>query len=247
MTNMNNYKIYKYTNLINGKIYIGQTCRSIKKRAGKDGIHYQGCAHFYRAIQKYGWNNFICEIIIDQLSQDEANYWEEYYITSLKSYDYNYGYNIAFGGLNKTMPDSSRLLISQKAKVRYLDPTQNPMYGKKHNETTKNIMSEKKLGDKNPFYGKHHSIESKIKISQNNKGKTNNKKIWTYEERQEASLKFKEIAKSWSRKVHCIEDNLIFNTVTEAAQYYSISKGTLSGHLHGKQLSCKNKHFEFVS
>lgn len=73
------YKIYKYTNLINGKIYIGQTKNSLEKRA-LNGTNYKGSRYFYNAIQKYGWNNFIPEILEDGLSLDKANIREEYYI-----------------------------------------------------------------------------------------------------------------------------------------------------------------------
>lgn len=42
--------IYKYTNIINGKIYIGQTCMSLHERAGSNGSNYKGSRHFYNAI-----------------------------------------------------------------------------------------------------------------------------------------------------------------------------------------------------
>ena len=59
----NNYCIYKHTNLINGKVYIGQTCQLPEKRFGKNGNGYKGCRYFYNAIECYGWNNFKHEII----------------------------------------------------------------------------------------------------------------------------------------------------------------------------------------
>lgn len=51
------YQVYCYTSP-SGKIYVGQTGQSIKARAGKDGINYQQCPYFYKAIQKYGLENF---------------------------------------------------------------------------------------------------------------------------------------------------------------------------------------------
>ena len=47
--------IYKATNIINNKVYIGQTMRSLSQRAcGSAGIGYRHSFHFYAAIQKYG-------------------------------------------------------------------------------------------------------------------------------------------------------------------------------------------------
>ena len=91
------YKVYCYTSP-SGKIYIGQTGQSIKARAGKEGINYQQCPYFYKAIQKYGLENFKVDILKDNLTHEEANYWEEYYINLLDSTNQARGYNLAEGG-----------------------------------------------------------------------------------------------------------------------------------------------------
>ena len=87
-----------YTNKINNKKYIGQTCRSLKERSGKEGNGYIGCHAFWNAIQKCGWHNFIPTIIKDNLSKDEANQLEIELIKQYKTIDKNYGYNILNGG-----------------------------------------------------------------------------------------------------------------------------------------------------
>ena len=48
------YKVYKYT-APNGKLYIGQTCNSLRRRAGNHGECYVECPLFYNAIKKYGF------------------------------------------------------------------------------------------------------------------------------------------------------------------------------------------------
>ena len=51
---MKSYKIYKYTNLITGMSYVGQTCKTLKQRAEPNMKGYIGCVKFWEAIQHYG-------------------------------------------------------------------------------------------------------------------------------------------------------------------------------------------------
>lgn len=242
------YKIYKYTNLINGKIYIGQTKNTLEQRA-INGTNYKGSTYFYNAIQKYGWNNFKPEILEDNLTLEEANQKEEYYISLFDSTNPEIGYNIRLGGNNSQVAESTKKIISSKAIERYKDKTKNPMYGKTHSIESIHKMSELKSGKSNPMYGRKLSKESRKKISEHHKGENNpiHNHIYTDEERIAMSEKFSELAKNWSKKVICIEDDMIFDTITSASDYYGVKKATLSGHLNGRQKSCKNKHFKFVS
>lgn len=93
---MNNYCIYKHTSP-NGKVYIGQT-NDIKRRWGRNGKEYENSPCFYNAILKYNWENFQHEIIEDNLTKEEANKKEKYYINKYHAKDPNYGYNLADGG-----------------------------------------------------------------------------------------------------------------------------------------------------
>ncbi len=71
--------IYKLTNKINGNFYIGKTS-NIKKRMSAHKCDRQCNTHLSRAIDKYGFNNFILEIIwsgnIDLLNEKEIYYVE---------------------------------------------------------------------------------------------------------------------------------------------------------------------------
>ncbi len=90
------HKVYAHINKINGKIYIGQTCQSLKQRSGRNGSLYLQCPAFGEAIKKYGWNNFKHIVLIDNLSQEEANIIERELI---KKYNTIIdGYNIDPGG-----------------------------------------------------------------------------------------------------------------------------------------------------
>lgn len=97
------YIIYKHTNKINGKSYIGQTIQKPSRR-WRDGKHYIDQI-FGVAIKKYGWDNFEHIILKDNIQTvEEANYWEEYYIKYYHTciYDPNCnGYNVSWGGYNR--------------------------------------------------------------------------------------------------------------------------------------------------
>lgn len=97
--------IYKITNTINGKFYIGQTIQNVKER------FYQHCATkcskavsnmaIHRAIKKYGKSNFTVEVIeeIDSANlNDRERYWIKYYNS------YNNGYNSTKGGQDGCKP-----------------------------------------------------------------------------------------------------------------------------------------------
>lgn len=91
------YCVYMHKNKINGKVYIGQTC-DIKSRFAQEGRYYKNCPAFYNAIVKYGWDNFEHIILKDNLTKEEADKWEIYYIKEFKAQDKRYGYNIVSGG-----------------------------------------------------------------------------------------------------------------------------------------------------
>ena len=80
-----------------GKIYVGITSRDVRQR-WQNGRGYIKNDHFYRAIQKYGWNKFEHEVIAENLTKDEACEMEKVLIKELKSNDYHFGYNLSAGG-----------------------------------------------------------------------------------------------------------------------------------------------------
>lgn len=93
--------IYLHRNKSNGKVYIGQTIQSIENR-WKNGNGYKPCTYFYKAIQKYGWENFD-HIILEQnenWTQEELNNKEKEYILLFKANNPQFGYNICEGGSN---------------------------------------------------------------------------------------------------------------------------------------------------
>ena len=100
---MKMYTIYRHVNKINGKSYIGQTCQKLENR-WHNGHGYKKTHQtaFYNAIQKYGWDNFEHEILVENIKTlQEANKLEQYWIAYYHTWVYDpecNGYNQTKGG-----------------------------------------------------------------------------------------------------------------------------------------------------
>ena len=93
--------IYKATSITTGKIYIGQSCQTLEKRMlqhlSRATTNYDPNNHFHNAIRKYGFSDFVFQVIEDNIISDEVlnereKYWIEYYNS------YYDGYNSTLGG-----------------------------------------------------------------------------------------------------------------------------------------------------
>lgn len=92
-------RIYKYTNLINKKVYIGQTKQSLKQRHKNHLSELNDNTYFHRAILKYGIENFKLELVEDNIPYDKLDEREKYWIQYYDSfYTSNKGYNLTQGG-----------------------------------------------------------------------------------------------------------------------------------------------------
>lgn len=90
----NNYCIYMHENLINGKKYIGQTCQKPEIRWGKNGKNYSESSCFFDGILEYGWRNFSHQILETNLSAEQADEREVYYIQLYDTTNSEKGYNL---------------------------------------------------------------------------------------------------------------------------------------------------------
>jgi group I intron endonuclease len=101
------YKVYVWTNSVNGKRYIGTTGTTMEKRAGVNGYYYQGSPKFYAAIQKYGFDKFHYDILADGLTKEEAAELEARYIKEFDTMNPDVGYNLQEGGFPDRVPKSN--------------------------------------------------------------------------------------------------------------------------------------------
>lgn len=142
--------IYKITNNVNGKLYVGQTTRGIEKRWKEHCQPSSECSVIKRAVSKHGKDNFSIEIVAEGNSLAELNILEEKLIIDLGC-RYPKGYNLQMGGSNHTHSEISKRLMSQKQVGRIQsketrEKIRAKAIGRKHSaEFIKN-----RLGDKNP-------------------------------------------------------------------------------------------------
>jgi group I intron endonuclease len=203
--------IYKTTNLINGKIYIGQSKynENIKQYSGSGTL-------IKAAIKKYGVSSFRKEIL-EHCCLDTLNDRESYWVNKLDAMNPAIGYNLKSGGnQNITFSKESKLKMSKSAKGkpkktmseehrRKLSEWQKGKPKRPHSEITKKRMSEawKTRIPSTKTYT--HSEETKRKIGNSNKGKIrseeckeNLRKPWSEKRRLAELIKNKKYYKEIS-------------------------------------------------
>lgn len=97
--------IYMHKNKINGKIYIGQTFQDNPNERWRNGHGYTKQLKFFSDIIKYGWLNFEHYILENNLTQEEANEREEFWIKYFNSSEDGYNTTLKSGRVrakNKT-------------------------------------------------------------------------------------------------------------------------------------------------
>lgn len=241
--------IYLWKNLINGKVYIGQTQNFYKRmcqyKNGNDKDRVIG-----KALNKYGFDNFDISIIeecpIDKLGEREQ-YWMDYY----HSYDVGVGYNICreagtTRGYRHTDEAKKKMSDAGKANSRPLYGEANPMYGKKHDdgwrkehsEWLKNkwetddayrkFWSDKMSGENNYFYGKHMTGELNPR--------------WGTHCSEESKQKARE-HHPFSTAVICVETGEEFLSINQAAKHFGGKTSNISIVLDNPNRTYKKHHF----
>lgn len=219
--------IYKITNCINNKVYIGKSVDILNKRWPCHKVLLNNGTHTNKHLQnswnKYGEKNFDFSIIFE-CSQDELDKYEIYYITVYKSYLPEFGYNKTYGGDGAVPTEETRAKMStahigilgtpeSKAKQSLkLKGENNPMYGRK-----------KELS---PVYGRPKSDETIQKL----------KDYWTCDRKLEQSKRVSgennpmsgRTGKSnpASRSTICIETGDFFETLKDAAKWCGLKSHT---------------------
>jgi group I intron endonuclease len=161
---MNIYSVYKATNKITNKVYIGFDSSWPKRWFWHKSQFNKKDTKFYRAVRKYGWNNFDWEIIYQSKDREHTlKKMESYFITEYNSY--KIGYNSTLGGEGTN---------GYKQKEEHKRKIAESKIGKKRppaTEDSRKKMSESMLGkNKAP-----KTYEHRLKISKSLRGR---KPVW---------------------------------------------------------------------
>lgn len=196
-----------------GRVYIGITTQKPSVR-WEYGNGYKGSHIFYRAIQKYGWNNFKHEVLFNNLDESRAKALE---IDLIRHYrNLGLSYNLLDGG-----GGSTGRVISEEIRKKMREAK----LGKKLSIETRNKMSELRKGRPGTMLGKKHSEETKKKMGASRKGKKINR-----DESKEMLDIYRNAQKTCKKVARVNPDS---NTIEET--YDSIN-------LAGKMNSCSRSH-----
>ena len=258
------YCVYMHKNLINGKIYIGQS-NNVKDRWSRNGERYKGCSHFYAAIQKYGWNNFEHIILEDNISLQEIEKKEKYWIAQYQSNLKEKGYNLTEGGETGCLSEETKQKMS-KSRLKYLD--MNPeirkpvicletgeIFSSAHEvEKIKGILHTQISACcchyKSAFtaYGFHWVFQEELPIWTKELADKKIKEIENLRGGSEEDKQKAYIAKvtAKGKKVYCIENQKIYLSAREAGRELSIDGSTISKICRGLRKSANGYHFKYL-
>lgn len=115
--------IYKITNQINNKIYIGLTTCSLEYRWARhitESKNINNTKHLYKAMRKYGIENFTIEKIDETNDFKELGKLERYYIHKYNSTNPKIGYNLTHGGESNQYDGnpSAKITVSDVIQIR---------------------------------------------------------------------------------------------------------------------------------
>lgn len=200
--------VYLTTNLINGKKYIGQHKSEIFDTT------YKGSGkRLALAINKYGFDNFNCEMLCECVSKEELDEKEAFFIKQHNAVDSKEFYNLVPGGKGKS--ETGVIYITNGTENKKVHQEELEYYfsigfykgGPRQTEETKKKRAEANKGKKHPtagpniskaLMGKKLSEEHREKLSKAKKGKPFLGK---------------------RKSVICVETNMVFDGLCTATKY----------------------------
>lgn len=229
-------------NKINGKKYIGITKQNPPERRWRNGGAGYKQGYLKNAINKYGWDNFDHEILLDNIpSLKEANHYERFYI---KEYNTKYpnGYNLTDGGDGTSgwaVTEDFKRLQSQIHKEQWEDEEYrnriialrrdpNSIYqSKEFKEKISSLVS----GENNPNYGNYWTQEQKDRLR----------------EKQKQNPIYKNENNPNAKRIKCVETGEIFECIKYAMKKYGVKcEGSFTVALKNPNRTAAKLHWEYL-
>jgi group I intron endonuclease len=154
------FKIYKLTSP-SGKSYVGQTC-NLRNRFYGHRSSSNRCVAIANSIKKYGFDSFLKEVIADNLTIDEANNLESFFINAFNTMAPN-GYNLREGGANGRMSQESKEKIRKGLINRPVSAETREKIGNANRGLVRS--ADVVMRHRDAITGRKHSQEHKDKIS----------------------------------------------------------------------------------
>ena len=220
----NEYVVYMHTSPSN-KRYIGITSQNPERRWRKNGYGYKDHLYFWRAIQKYGWDNFKHDILFTGLTKDEAEQKEVELIAYYHSNNVNFGYNVSIGGESGSK-------------------------GYKYTDEQKKRLSDVHKGERNGMYGKHHTEDSieKVRVKhlrENLSSDTIYKMSIAKKGKKRNPESIKKQVEAISNKVICIETSVVYNGTKEAGKLNNIDPSCIAKVCRGERKTAGGFHWRY--
>ena len=173
------YSIYKLTNTINGKSYIGFTSKTPSRRwqTHLENAQNKRNQYLYNAINKYGWENFTKEVLYSSKDGEHTLHeMEPHFIHEYNTYYLNdHGYNMTLGG--DGVIGWKPCAESVRKRSKRMKGNGNTFYGKHHEAKAKEKISiavkrtrHLYVGEKAPHAGHKHTVESRKQIGDTQAG-----------------------------------------------------------------------------
>lgn len=226
--------VYKHTSP-SGKVYIGITCQKPESR-WQGGRGYRHNEYFFRAILKYGWENFTHEILHSGMSKSEACNVEIALIASHRSTEREPGYNIASGGEFAEHTAETRKKMGNAHRGKPLAPEHrqkigDAQRGRKLSPERCRKISESQIGRK-------PTMDTRRKLSEARKGKHHS---------ADTIRKLTELKRDKMKAVLCVETGVIYPSISEAARLMDCSQGNISMCCLGQRNTACGFHWEYIN
>lgn len=229
---MTEYCVYRHVSPA-GKVYIGLTSQNpVRRWAGGNG--YRNNQHFYRAILKYGWDNFKHEIVQSGLTKEDACRLEIELIAAHNSTNAAFGYNHSTGGES----GGAGLSLSDSAKQKLREA----IVGRKLTEEHKAKLRAAKIGKRR---GPQSADTIRKRIETRRANGTLSTGPWS-ETARVNHRKSVNMEPANSRSVKCLDTGVTYPTIRSAARDLNLHPANIGAVCRGRLKRTGGMRFTYV-